>query len=155
MRFRNPSRELDLLNRRKFYLVLGIAFLSLAFVSLVPYVNSSNNNDDNDDEIVAKGEISNSKYLSVSAVSYSRNEDMINISGIITNFDNKELLAQVSAIGELYDAENRLVTAVTGLADSASLEPQQQSRFTITASLPSGQDVARYVILPAGSVVND
>lgn len=134
---------------------MGIAFLTIAAVSVLPPVNSSTKNDDNDGEIVAKGEVSNSKYLSVSAVSYSRNDDMINISGIIANFDNKESLTQVSAVGELYDAENRLITAVTGLADSAILEPQQQSRFTITTSLPSGQDVARYVILPAGSVVND
>jgi hypothetical protein len=134
---------------------MGIAFLTIAAVSVLPPVNSSTKNDDNDGEIVAKGEVSNSKYLSVSAVSYSRNDDMINISGIIANFDNKESLTQVSAVGELYDAENRLITAVTGLADSAILEPQQQSRFTITASLPSGQDVARYVILPAGSIVND
>jgi hypothetical protein len=121
---------------------------------MLPAVNSSNKNDDND-EIVAKGEVSNSKYLSVSAVSYSRDDDMINISGIISNFDNKESLTQVSAVGELYDAENRLITALTGLADYATLEPQQQSRFTITASIPSGQDVARYVIMPAGSLVNE
>jgi hypothetical protein len=122
---------------------------------MLPPVDSSSNNNDSDGEIVAKGEVTNSKYLSVSAVSYSRNDDIINISGIITNFDNKESLTQVSAVGELYDSENRLITAVTGLANSATLEPQQQSPFTISASLPSGQDVARYVILPAGSVIND
>jgi hypothetical protein len=143
------------LNHRKIYLVIGIALLTIAAVSILPPVNSSNNNEDNDGEIVAKGEVSNSKYLSVSAVSYSRNDDVINISGIITNFDNKESLTQVSAVGELYDSENRLITAVTGLANSATLEPQQQTPFTITASLPSSQDVARYVILPAGSVVNN
>ena len=102
-------------------------------VSILPPVNSSNNNEDNDDEIVAKGEVTNSKYLSVSAVSYNRNDEMINISGIITNFDNKESLTQVSAVGELYDSENGLITAVTGLANSATLEPQQQTPFTITA----------------------
>ena len=134
---------------------MGIAFLTIAAVSILPPVNSSNNNEDNDGEIVAKGEVTNSKYLSVSAVSYNRNDEMINISGIITNFDNKESLTQVSAVGELYDSENGLITAVTGLANSATLEPQQQTPFTITASLPSGEDVARYVILPAGSVVND
>jgi tRNA-binding EMAP/Myf-like protein len=134
---------------------VGIAFLSIAAFSILPPVNSSNNNEDNDGEIVAKGEVTNSKYLSVSAVSYNRNDEMINISGIITNFDNKESLAQVSAVAVLYDSENGLITAVTGLANSATLEPQQQTPFTITASLPSGEDVARYVILPAGSVVND
>jgi hypothetical protein len=135
---------------------VGITFLTIAAaVSMLPPVDSSSNNNDSDGEIVAKGEVSNSKYLSVSAVSYSRNDDIINISGIITNFDNKESLTQVSAVGELYDSENRLITAVTGLANSATLEPQQQSPFTITVSLPSGQDVARYVILPAGSVIND
>jgi hypothetical protein len=136
-------------------LVVGIAFLTIAAVSILPPVNSSNNNEDNDGEIVAKGEVTNSKYLSVSAVSYNRNHEMINISGIITNFDNKESLTQVSAVAVLYDSENGLITAVTGLANSATLEPQQQTPFTITASLPSGEDVARYVILPAGSVVND
>ena len=134
---------------------MGIAFLTIAAVSILPPVNSSNNNEDNDGEIVAKGEVTNSKYLSVSAVSYNRNDEMINISGIITNFDNKESLTQVSAVAVLYDSENGLITAVTGLANSATLEPQQQTPFTITASLPSGEDVARYVILPAGSVVND
>lgn len=136
-------------------MVVGIAFLSIAAFSILPPVNSSNNNEDNDGEIVAKGEVTNSKYLSVSAVSYNRNDEMINISGIITNFDNKESLTQVSAVAVLYDSENGLITAVTGLANSATLEPQQQTPFTITASLPSGEDVARYVILPAGSVVND
>jgi hypothetical protein len=127
----------------------------MAAVSILPPVNSSSNNDDNDSEIVAKGEVSNSKYLSVSAVSYTRNDDILNISGIITNFDSKESLTQVSAVGELYDSKNRLITAVTGLANSVALEPQQQTPFTIAASLPSDQDVARYVILPAGSVIND
>ena len=136
-------------------MVVGIAFLSIAAVSILPPVNSSNNNEDNDGEIVAKGEVTNSKYLSVSAVSYNRNDEMINISGIITNFDNKESLTQVSAVAVLYDSENGLITAVTGLANSVTLEPQQQTPFTITASLPTGEDVARYVILPAGSVVND
>jgi hypothetical protein len=134
---------------------VGIAFLTIAAVSILPPVNSSNNNEDNDGEIVAKGEVTNSKYLSVSAVSYNRNDERLNISGIITNFDNKESLTQVSAVAVLYDSENGLITAVTGLANSATLEPQQQTPFTITASLPSGEDVARYVILPAGSVVND
>ena len=136
-------------------MVVGLAFLTIAAVSILPPVNSSNNNEDNDGEIVAKGEVTNSKYLSVSAVSYNRNDEMINISGIITNFDNKESLTQVSAVAVLYDSENGLITAVTGLANSVTLEPQQQTPFTITASLPSGEDVARYVILPAGSVVND
>jgi hypothetical protein len=143
------------LNHRKICLVVGFVLLSIAVVSLLPSANSSNNNKDDDGEVVAKGEVSNSKYLSVSAASYSRNDDVINISGIIINFDTKESLTQVSAIGELYDKENRLITAVSGLANSVTLEPQQQTRFTITASLPSGENVARYVILPAGSVLDN
>jgi hypothetical protein len=143
------------LNHRKICLVIGFVLLSIAVVSILPPVNSSNDKNDDDGEIVAKGEVSNSKYLSVSAVSYIRNDDIVNITGIITNFDTKESLTQVSAVGELYDKENRLITAVSGLANSATLEPQQQTRFTITASLPSGENVARYMILPAGSVVDD
>lgn len=143
------------MNHRKVCFVVGFVLLSIAVVSILPPANSSNNNKDDDGEVVAKGEVSNSKYLSLSAASYSRNDDVINISGIITNFDTKESLTQVSAVGELYDKENRLITAVSGLANSVTLEPQQQTRFTVTASLPSGDNVARYVILPAGSVLDD
>jgi hypothetical protein len=143
------------LNHKKICLVLGLALISIAIVSILPPASSSNGNKDNGDEIVAKGEVTNSKYLSVSAVSYTRNDDIINITGIITNFDTKESLTQVSAVGQLYDKENRLITAVSGLANSATLEPQQQTPFAITASLPSGENVARYVILPAGSVLDD
>jgi hypothetical protein len=91
------------LNHKKICLVLGLALISIAIVSILPPASSSNGNKDNDDEIVAKGEVTNSKYLSVSAVSYTRNDDIINITGIITNFDTKESLTQVSAVGQLYD----------------------------------------------------
>ena len=143
------------MNHRKICLVIGFVLLTIAVVSILPPVNSSNDKNDDDGEIVAKGEVSNSKYLSVSAVSYIRNDNIVNITGIITNFDTKESLTQVSAVGELYDKENRLITAVSGLANSATLEPQQQTPFAITASLPSGENVARYMILPAGSVLDD
>ena len=134
---------------------MGLVLLSIAIVSILPPANSSKGNKGNDGEIVATGEVSNSKYLSVSSVSYSRNDDIINIIGIITNFDTKESLTQVSAIGQLYDSKNRLITAMSGPADSPNLEPQRQTPFTITASLPSGENVARYVILPGGSVLDD
>jgi hypothetical protein len=49
--------------------------------------------------------------------------------------------------------ENRLITAFSGIADLANLGPGQQSAFTITANLPSEEEVSRYVVLPGGSAV--
>lgn len=139
-------------NQRKIFFVIGLALFAIAIISVFPPVYSGNSN--KNDEVVATGQISNSKYLAVSAVSYTRDSDNINITGTITNIDTKDSFSQIVAVGELYDRENRLITALSGFANSATLEPQQQTQFTISTSLPSNEDVGRYVVLPGGSDVD-
>jgi hypothetical protein len=139
-------------NQRKIFLIIGLALFTFAIISIIPPVYSGNSN--KNDEVSATGQISNSKYLAVSAISYTRDNDNINITGTITNIDTKDSFTRIVAVGELYDRENRLITAVSGLANSATLEPQQQTQFTISTSLPPNEDVGRYVVLPGGSDVD-
>jgi hypothetical protein len=135
------------------FLIIGIAFLTFAIISVLPPVHSSNSN--NESEVAATGQISNSKYLTISAVSYVRDDDKVNITGTITNIDSKDSFNRIVAVAELYDRENRLITAVSGFANSATLEPQQQTVFTTTATIPSNDEIGRYVVLPGGSAVED
>jgi hypothetical protein len=143
------------MNERHVFLLIGIALLTLALISVLPPVHSSNSNEESEEAAAATGQISNSKYLTVSALSYAKDDDKVNITGTITNIDTKDSFNRIVAVGELYDRENRLITAVSGLANSATLEPQQQTVFTITATIPSNDEVGRYVVLPGGSAVED
>ncbi len=142
-----------MINERYVFLIIGIAFLTLALISVLPPVHSSNSNKES--EVAATGQISNSKYLTVSAISYARDDDKVNITGTITNIDSKDSFNRIVAVAELYDRDNRLITAVSGLANSATLEPQQQTVFAITATIPSNDEIGRYAVLPGGSAVED
>ena len=98
----------------------------------------------------ATAQITNSKYLTISGVNFNQNDNTINIMGMITNNSTRQSFTNVLIVGELYDKENRLITATSGSAASANLPPGQQSAFTINTNLPSHEEIVRYALAPGG-----
>ncbi len=96
--------------------------------------------------------IVNSKYLTLSGVSFNEVDDQVTISGNVSNISSDQSLNNIIIVGELYDAENTLITAATGTGGLANLQPGQQSAFTMTTNIPSEDEVTRYTVLPGGSV---
>lgn len=135
------------------YAVLATILFTLALPDLLPSIQSQDDNEDVDEEDLAPtGQVVNSKNLVLSGVTFNEDENQANIAGMILN-NSTQLFTNVSGIGQLYDEENRLINAFSGIADLANLGPGQQSAFTITANLPSEEEVSRYVVLPGGSAV--
>ena len=75
----------------------------------------------------------------------------MNIAGAITNNSTDKSFTNVSIVGQLYDEENRMITASSGVANLANLAPGQQSAFTVTTNIPPDEEVTRYIVLPGGS----
>jgi hypothetical protein len=140
--------------RNHVYAVLATTLFTLALPDLLPAIQSQDDNEDVDEEDLAPiGQVVNSKNLVLSGVTFNEDENQANIAGMILNNSTDQSFTNVSGIGQLYDEENRLITAFSGIADLANLGPGQQSAFTITANLPSEEEVSRYVVLPGGSAV--
>src|ERR687897_261670 len=139
--------------RNHVYAVLATTLFTLALPDLLPAIQSQDDNEDVDEEDLAPtGQVVNSKNLVLSGVTFNEDENQANIAGMILNNSTDQSFTNVSGIGQLYDEENRLITALSGIADLANLGPGQQSAFTITANLPS-EEVSHYVVLPGGSAV--
>jgi hypothetical protein len=96
--------------------------------------------------------IVNSKYLTLSGVTFNEADNQVTLSGNVSNISPDQPLINIVVVGELYDEQNMLITAVTGRAGLANLQPGQQSAFTVTTNIPSVDEVTRYTILPGGSV---
>ena len=136
------------------YIVLATALLVLVVPALLPAIQSQESNEDVDEEDLAPtGQVVNSKYLTISGVTFNEDDNQVNIAGTIANNSTDQSFANVSIVGQLYDEENRMITASSGIANLANLGPGQQSAFTITTNLPSDEEVTRYIVLPGGSVV--
>ena len=135
-------------------IVLATAFLVLVIPALFPAIQSQEGNDDVDEEDLAPtGQVVNSKYLTLSGVTFNEDDNQVNIAGTIANNSTDQSFANVSIVGQLYDEENRMITSSSGIANLANLGPGQQSAFTITTNLPSDEEVTRYIVLPGGSVL--
>ena len=132
------------------YITLAVTFFVLAATAFFPIVESQ---DEGEEEQVPTGQVVNSKYLTISGVTFNEDDNQVNIAGTITNNSTDQSFATVSIVGQLYDEENRMITASSGIANLANLGPGQQSAFTITTNLPSDEEVTRYIVLPGGSVV--
>ena len=132
------------------YITLAVTFFVLVATAFLPIVESQ---DEGEEEQVPTGQVVNSKYLTISGVTFNEDDNQVNIAGTIANNSTDHSFANVSIVGQLYDEENRMITASSGIANLANLGPGQQSAFTITTNLPSDEEVTRYIVLPGGSVV--
>jgi hypothetical protein len=102
----------------------------------------------------AMGQITNSKYLIIAGVILNQNDNQINIGGTIANNSTDQAFTNVVVVAALYDQANKLITTASGIPGFANLNPGQQSSFTITANIPSDEELGRYVVLPGGSAVS-
>jgi hypothetical protein len=102
----------------------------------------------------AMGQITNSKYLIIAGVILNQNDNQINIGGTIANNSTEQAFTNVVVVAALYDLANKLITTASGVPGFANLNPGQQSSFTITANIPSDEELGRYVVLPGGSAVS-
>lgn len=143
--------------------ISGIAVLLIFATSLhllSPMVQSQEEEENDGEDGGGGGEttpsptatIVNSKYLTLSGVSFNELDDQVTISGNVSNISSDQSLNNIIIVGELYDAENMLITAATGTGGLANLQPGQQSAFTMTTNIPSEDEVTRYTVLPGGSV---
>ena len=130
--------------------MLAVTFFVLAATAYFPIVESQ---DEGEEEQVPTGQVVNSKYLTISGVTFNEDDNQVNIAGTITNNSTDQSFATVSIVGQLYDEENRMITSSSGVPALANLGPGQQSAFTITTNLPSDEEVTRYIVSPGGSVV--
>ena len=135
------------------YFTIAITTLLVpTFSSLVPLVQSQEDeDDDNEDEQLPAGQVVNSKYLTITGVTFNEDDNQVNIAGTIANNSTDQSFTNVSIVGQLYDDENRMLTASSGVANLANLAPGQQSAFTVTTIIPPDEEVARYIVLPGGS----
>ena len=117
----------------------------------MPTVESQD--EDSEGEQVPTGQVVNSKYLTLSGVTFDEDGSQVNIAGTISNNSTDQSFATVSIVGQLYDEENQMITSSSGVPALANLGPGQQSTFTITTNLPAGEEVIRYIVLPGGFAV--
>ena len=94
--------------------------------------------------------IVNSKYLTLTGVTFNEEDNQVSIAGNISNISPDQSFTNVVVIGQLYDQANMLITTATGVAGLANLQPGQQSAFTMTTNIPSEDEVAKYTISPGG-----
>jgi hypothetical protein len=93
----------------------------------------------------------NSKYLTLLGVMYDEEDNQVTIVGNVSNISPDQSFTNVVVVGQLYSADNTLITTATGTSGLTNLQPGQQSAFTITTNIPSEDEVTRYTVLPGGS----
>jgi hypothetical protein len=125
------------------YITLAITFFVLAATAFLPIVESQ---DEDSEEQIPTGQVVNSKYLTLSGVTFNEDDSQVNIAGTISNNSTDQSFVTVSIVGQLYDEENQMITSSSGVPALAKLGPGQQSAFTITTNLPSGEEVIRYIV---------
>ena len=102
--------------------ISGIAVLLIFATSLhllSPMVQSQEEEENDGEDGGGGGEttpsptatIVNSKYLTLSGVSFNELDDQVTISGNVSNISSDQSLNNIIIVGELYDAENMLITA--------------------------------------------
>ena len=141
--------------QNRIYIALATTLFVLVSISALLSTTQSQGSDEDIDEedLAPTGQVMNSKYLMLTGVTFNKDDSQVNIAGTITNNSTDESFTNVSIIGQLYDDENRMITASSGVPNLANLGPGQQSAFTITTNLPSEEEVSHYVVLPGGSAV--
>ena len=138
------------------HITISAATLLIFTISTLPDptrslgVNDSDEHKNGSEQEYVTGEIVNSTYLTISGVTFNQTDNSVNITGTIANNSTFHSFSNVVIVGQLYDKENRLITATSSLAAIANLHPKQQSTFTIIANLPNHEEVVRYTISPSG-----
>jgi hypothetical protein len=102
------------------------------------------------DQVIPKGDVVNSKYLSIAEHRYRIGDFSDQITGVIVNNSTAEV-SGISVDAALYDNANKLITMEgAGFADVSTLPPSDSSAFSITIlSLP--EEVDHYTLFPSGT----
>jgi hypothetical protein len=134
------------------YIILATTLFVLVIPALLPAIQSQEDDEDvNEEDLTPTGQVANSKYLTITGVTFNEDDSQVSIAGTVTNNSTEQSFTNVSIVGQLYDDDKRMITAASGIANLAKLGPGQQSAFTLTTDLPSNDEVASYIVLPAGS----
>ena len=113
-------------------------------------VNDSDQHKNGNEREYVTGQILNSTYLTISGVKFNQTDNSANMTGTIANNSTLHSFSNVVIVGQLYDKENRLITAASSLATIANLHPKQQSTFTMIITLPNHERVVHYIVSPSG-----
>ena len=136
------------------HIILATTLFVLVIPALLPAIQSQEDDEDvNEQDLTPTGQVANSKYLTITGVTFNEDDSQVSIAGTVTNNSTEQSFTNVSIVGQLYDDDKRMITAASGIANLAKLGPGQQSAFTLTTDLPSDDEVASYIVLPAGSAV--
>ena len=144
------------MKRKNFVYITISATLFIFTISTLPDptqsqgVNDSDQHKNGSEQEYVTGQIVNSTYLTISGVTFNQTDNFINMTGTIANNSTLHSFSNVVIVGQLYDKENRLITATSSLTAIANLHPKQQSTFTITTDLPNHEEVVRYTVSPSG-----
>ena len=144
------------------YIVAGITVLLIFTVNPLFSPTVQSQEEDDSDEDGGGGDtaplpspsatIVNSKYFTLSGVTFNEDDNQVTIAGNISNISPDQFFTNVVVAGQLYDESNMLITTTTGIAGLANLQPGQQSAFTMTTNIPSEDEVARYTVSPGGAI---
>ena len=91
------------------YITLAITFFCTSTTAFLPIVESQD--EDSEEEQVPTGQVVNSKYLTLSGVTFNEDDSQVNIAGTISNNSTDQSFASVSIVGQLYDEENQMITS--------------------------------------------
>ena len=145
------------MKRKNFvYITISATLFIIFTISTLPDpaqsqgVNDSDQHKNGSEQEYVTGQIVNSTYLTISGVTFNQTDNSINMTGTIANNSTLHSFSNVVIVGQLYDKENRLVTATSSLAAIPNLHPKQQSTFTMATNLPNHERVVHYIVSPSG-----
>jgi hypothetical protein len=123
--------------------VLGIIFAQL-FLTHSEFVLAQS--DDRVGDV--KGNVVNSKYVTITDHRYQRGDISDAITGTVRNNSTQEIPV-ISVIALLYDKDNNLITIGIGSADASDLPRGGNSAFSIHFVLKESE-VNHYTLFPGG-----
>ncbi len=99
-----------------------------------------------------KGNVVNSKYVTIADHMYQHGDPSEMITGIVINNSTQEIPV-ISVIAALYDQDDKLITTGIGSADSSDLPGGDNSPFSIQL-FGLGEDVVdHYTLFPGGTPI--
>lgn len=125
--------------------LLGIIFTQLFFIPSEFLMAQS------DDKVGdVKGNVVNSKYVTIVDHMYQHGGPSEVITGIVINNSTQEIPV-ISVIAALYDKDDKLITTGIGSADASDLPGGDNSAFSIQL-FGLGEDVVdHYTLFPGGT----
>jgi hypothetical protein len=130
------------------FLLLNLVILAVISVHLffIPLGLILAESDDRAAQI--KGNVVNSKYVTITDHSYQHGDVSDVITGIVRNNSTREI-PMISIVAVLYDKDNNLITTGIGSADAQDLPQGDNSTFSIDFVLRDNV-VYSYTIFPGG-----